>query len=129
VLPLPQHCTLPAHEEATLPLSLSSLPWPLPLQSPLPSPLLLPTLLPSPSLLPLPIAFAVGHCHCGLRKPLPPPSLLRHCQPLPSPLPLPSAIAVSITQPSQLPSLLAITVTVAVGHFRELLPWHGKNCI
>jgi hypothetical protein len=24
---------------------------------------------------------------------------------------------------------LAITVTVAVGHFRELLPWRSKNCI
>jgi hypothetical protein len=45
------------------------------------------------------IALAVGHCR------------LRHCQPL------------------QLPSPLAITVTVAVGHFQELLPWHGKNCI
>jgi hypothetical protein len=57
---------------------------------------------------------------------------------------LPSAIALVIAvtvplaivhcrlhhrQPLQLPSLLAITVTVAVGHFRELLSWHGKNCI
>jgi hypothetical protein len=24
---------------------------------------------------------------------------------------------------------LAITVTIAVAHFQELLPWHGKNCI
>ncbi len=45
------------------------------------------------------VTLAVGHCH------------LRHCQPL------------------QLPSPLAITVTVAVSHFQELLPWHGKNCI
>jgi hypothetical protein len=45
------------------------------------------------------IALAIGHC------------CLRHCQ------------------PSQLPSLFAITVTVAVGHFQELLPWRGKNCI
>jgi hypothetical protein len=53
---------------------------------------------------------------------------------------LPSAIAVTVALalaighcrlrhrwPSQLPSPLAITVTVAVGHFRELLPWRGKN--
>ncbi len=32
-------------------------------------------------------------------------------------------------RPSQLSSPLAITVNVAVGHFRELLPWHSKNCI
>jgi hypothetical protein len=24
---------------------------------------------------------------------------------------------------------LAITITVAVSHFQELLPWCGKNCI
>jgi hypothetical protein len=52
----------------------------------------------------------------------------------------PSAIAVAIAltighcrlhhrRPSQLPSPLAITVTIAIGHFQELLPWHGKNCI
>jgi hypothetical protein len=29
----------------------------------------------------------------------------------------------------QLPSPLAITVTVAVDHFQELLPWRSKNCI
>jgi hypothetical protein len=57
-------------------------------------------------------------------------------------VPLPSAIAIAIAvalvishcclhhhQPSQLPSLLAITVTVAVGHFQKLLPWRSKNCI
>jgi hypothetical protein len=55
---------------------------------------------------------------------------------------LPSAIAVAIAvtltvghcclrhhRPSQLPSPLAITITIAVGHFQELLHWHGKNCI
>jgi hypothetical protein len=55
---------------------------------------------------------------------------------------LPSAIAVAVAvplavghcrlhhcPPSQLPSPLAITVTITVGHFWELLPWHGKNCI
>jgi hypothetical protein len=47
VLPLPQRCTSPAHEEATLPLSLLLLLWLLPLQSPLPS--LLPSLLPCDS--------------------------------------------------------------------------------
>ncbi len=55
----------------------------------------------SPSAIAVAVAYAlaVGHCH------------LHHCR------------------PSQLPSLLAITVTVAVGHFQELLPWHGENCI
>jgi hypothetical protein len=28
---------------------------------------------------------------------------------------------------SQLPSPLAITVTIAVSHFQELLPWRGEN--
>jgi hypothetical protein len=55
---------------------------------------------------------------------------------------LPSAIAVAVAValavdhchlrhrwPSQLPSPLAITITVAIGHFQELLPWRGKNCI
>jgi hypothetical protein len=55
--------------------------------------------LPSAITIAVAIALAVGHCR------------LRH------------------RQPSQLPSLLVITVTVAVGHFRELLPWLGKNCI
>ena len=45
------------------------------------------------------LALAIGHCR------------LHHCW------------------PSQLPSSLAITVTVAVGHFRELLPWCGESCI
>jgi hypothetical protein len=55
-------------------------------------------------------------------------------------LPLAMAVAVAIALvvnncrfhhrwPSQLPSLLAILVTIAVGHFQELLPWRGKNCI
>ncbi len=121
ILPLPQCCTLPAHEVATLPLSLLPLLWPLPLQSPLlslspspspspslsPSPLPLPSPLPSLSpllspllfLLPLPIAVAVaiGRYCCGCHCPLPPPSLSRCHQPLPLPSPLPSAIAISIT--------------------------------
>ncbi len=93
--PLPQRCTLLAHEEATLPLSLLPSPWPMPLQLPSPSPLPSPTLLPSP--LPSPIAIAVSHCHCGCLQPSPPPSLLRYRQPLPLPLPSPLAIAVSVT--------------------------------
>jgi hypothetical protein len=28
-----------------------------------------------------------------------------------------------------LPSPSAVTVTIAIGNFRELLPWHSKNCI
>ncbi len=84
------------------------------------------------------IAIAVAHCNC--------------CRPLQLWLPLtiaaavsvalPSAIAVAVAvalaighcrlhhrRPSQLPSPLAITVNVAVGHFQQLLPWCGKNSI
>jgi hypothetical protein len=55
---------------------------------------------------------------------------------------LPSAIAIAVAVPLasghcrlhhhwplQLPSPLAITVTIAVGHIQELLPWRGKNCV
>jgi hypothetical protein len=114
------------------------LPWLLQMPSPLPSPPPSPTssLLPSPSLSPLqsqsPIANAivVSHCHCGCRQPLLLPSLLRCRQPSLLPLPLPSAIAVSVTVshcschcrwPSPLPCRQLF--------LRELLPWHGKNCI
>jgi hypothetical protein len=80
---------------------------PCPSQSPSAIPLRLPSTIaaavsvafPSAIAVALAVALAVGHCR------------LCHCR------------------PSQLPSLLAITVTVAVGHFRELLPWRGKNCI
>jgi hypothetical protein len=84
------------------------------------------------------IAVAIAHRHCRR------PSLLQ----LPSTISaavsvaLPSAMAVAIAValaighcclchhcPLQLPSPLVITVTVGVGHFRELLPWHGENCI
>ncbi len=122
--PLPQHCTSPAHEEATLPSSSSPLPWPLPLRSLLPSPSLSP--LPSPSPLPLPIAVAVGHCRCGRHQPLPPPSLSRCRQPLPLPLLslLPWTIAVSVTighrschlcWPSLSPLPLAISESCCLG--------------
>ncbi len=122
MLPLPQHCTLPAHEEATLPSSLSPSPWLLPLGLPLPSPLPSPTPSPLPS--PSPIAVAVSHCCCGHHQSLPPPSLLRCCQPLPLSLPLPLAIAVSVTvghcschlrQPSPLPSSLVISKSCCLG--------------
>jgi hypothetical protein len=54
-------------------------------------------------------------------------------------VPLPSAIIVAVTlavghcclhhcQPSQLPSPSSPSA-IAVGHFRELLPWRSKNCI
>jgi hypothetical protein len=52
-----------------------------------------------PSAIAVADALSVGHCH------------LRH------------------HWPSQLPLPLAITVTIAIGHFQELLPWCGKNCI
>jgi hypothetical protein len=101
VSPLPQHCTLPAHEEASLPSSLLPfLPWLLPLRSPSPSPLQSPTASPPP--LPLPIAVIVGHprhhlcciavSHCCCRCP--------RCWPLPS------------------PSTSAIAVDISVGHHR-----------
>ncbi len=96
VLPFQKCCTLPPHEEATLP-SWLPLPWPSPLPSPSPS--LTPTQLPWPSLLllqsPITVAAAVGHS-CGRREPLPPPSLLRHRQPSLSLSPLLSDIAVSV---------------------------------
>ncbi len=101
--PVQKCCTLPPHEEATLPSWLPS-PLPLPLLSltptlspsllPLPSPL--PMLLPSPLQSPIAIAAAMGHC-CSCHEPLPPPSLSRHHQPLLSPLPLLLDIAVSFT--------------------------------
>ncbi len=86
--PLSQCCTLPAHEEATLPLSLLPSPWPLPLQSPFAL----------PSAITVAVALAIGNC------------CLCHHRPLQ-------------------PSLSAITVAVAVGHFQELLPWCSENCI
>ncbi len=125
--PLPQCCTLPAHEEATLPLSSLPSPWPLPLQLLLPSslPLPSPTLLPSSSL--STIAITVGHCRCGCRRPSPPPSLLPCRQPLPLPSPLLSAIAVSVTVshcscylrwPSPLPLHLTISNSCCLGTVR-----------
>jgi hypothetical protein len=84
------------------------------------------------------VAIAVAIAHRCCRRPLP----------LRAPLTITAAISVALlsaivvafalavshcrlrnSQPSQLPSLLAITIAVALGHFRELLPWHGKNCI
>jgi hypothetical protein len=90
------------------------------------------------------------HCHCRCR---------RRCNcPLPSPLLLSIAVVVSVNncrrhlchvalshrccrRPCRRPlpslSLSAIAVAIAIGHhrphaighFQELLPWHGKNCI
>ncbi len=137
MLPLPQRCTLPAHEEATILLSLLPSPWPLPLQSllPSPSPLLPPLLL--LLLLPIAVAVAIGHCCCGRHPLLPSLSLLRCRQPLPSPLPSPLAIAVSVTighcschlhWPSPLLSLSAIAKSCCLGaarivleHFKQIM--------
>ncbi len=116
--PLPQRCTLPAYEKATLHLSLLPLLWPLPLQSPLPSLLSLPTPLPLLSL--PPIAVAIGHFCCSCHQPSLLPSLL-HCS---QPLPLPLAIAISVTisqcichlcWPALLPSPLAISECCCLG--------------
>ncbi len=123
--PLPQCCTLPAHENITLPLYLLPSPWPSQLQSFLPAPSLPPT--PSPSPLPLPIAVAIGRCRCGCRQPSLPLSLLRCHQPSLLPLPLPSAIAISVTvchrschpcRPSPSPSPLAISESCCLGAAR-----------
>jgi hypothetical protein len=73
--------------------------WPLPLQLPSTIAAAVSVALLSVIAVAVGLALAIGHCH------------LHHHWPL------------------QLPSLLAITVAVAVGHFRELLPWHSKNCI
>ncbi len=99
IRPNKQHshsCTLPPHEEATLPSWLPLL-WPSPLPLLLPSPTLTPSPSPSPlpSQLPITVIAAVNHC-CGCCEPLPPPSLSRCRQPLLLPLPLPSDIAVSV---------------------------------
>ncbi len=96
VLPVQKHCTLPPHEEATLP-SWSPLPWPSPLPSPSPPPTPTPPPLPSPSPLqsPIAIAAAMGHC-CSCREPSPPPSLTRCRQPLLLLSPLPLDIAISV---------------------------------
>ncbi len=79
------------------------LPSPLPFSLPLQSPLTIATAIsvapPSVIAVAIAVALAVGHCR------------LRHCR------------------PSQLPSPLDITLAIAIGHFRELLPWRGKNCI
>jgi hypothetical protein len=119
-LPLPHCCTSPAHEEATLPLSLLPSPWPLPLR--LPSLSLSPSLLMSPQ--PIAIAVVVGHCCCSFHCPSLPPSLLRCRQPSLLPLTSPLAIAVSITVgnrschlhwPSPLPLSLPIAKSYCLG--------------
>ncbi len=136
--PLPQCCTLPAHEKATLRLSLSPSLWPSPLRSPLPSPSPLPALLPL-SLL-LPITVAIGHCRWGCHQPFPPPSLLCCHQPSLSPLPSPSpsAIAVSVTigqrschlcQPSPPLSPLAISECCCLGAARIVFDQLKQRCL
>jgi hypothetical protein len=84
------------------------------------------------------IAVSVAHRRC--HQPLPLRSLLTIATIVSVALPSAIAVAVAIAlavshcrlhhcRPSQLPSPLAITVTVAIGHFRELLSWRGNNCI
>jgi hypothetical protein len=78
------------------------------------------------------------HCHCRCPLPLRLPSTIAAALSVASPSAIAITVSVALTighcrlhywWPLQLPSLLAITVTVAVGHFRELLPWCGKNRI
>ncbi len=77
---------------------------------------------PSPSPLPWAIAaIAVNHCRRHLCR----VTISHRCRRCPCHWTLPS------------PSSLTIAVAIAIGHhcchavgrFRELLPWHGKNCI
>jgi hypothetical protein len=80
-----------------------------------------------PSLLPLPLAIAIAvafnHCRCHLCR----VAISHRCCPCPCPCHWPL--------PSLSPSAIAVAIAVghhhchAVGHFRELLPRRGKNCI
>ncbi len=138
VSPVQKCCTLPPHEEATLP-SWLPLPWPSPLPSLSPSPI--PTLLPLPSPLPsqspITVAAAMGHC-CSCREPSPLPSL-SHCrQPLLLPLPLPSDIAVSVIvghrschchRPSPLPCRWPFPRDVALARQELYLTNQSKECL
>jgi hypothetical protein len=86
------------------------------------------------------VTFAVAIAHCHRRRPLPLRSLPTITAAVS--VELPSAIAITVAVAfavghcclghrwlSQLPSPLAITITIAVGHFPVLLPWHSNNCI
>jgi hypothetical protein len=78
-----------------------------------------------PSLLPLPsaiaIAVTINHRHCHLCR-IAVSHCCHHrpcCRPLPSPSPTAIAVAIAVGHHH----------CHAVGHFQELLPWCGKNCI
>jgi hypothetical protein len=96
------------------------------------------------------IAVAVACCRCRWPLPLWLPSTVTAAPSVALPsaiaiavvvaVPVAVAVAMAVTLtighcclchrwPLQLPSPLAITVTVAIGLFQVLLPWHGKNCI
>ncbi len=138
--PVQKHCTLPPHEEATLPswspsLWLSPLPLPLPSLTPtlLPSPL--PSLLPSQS--PIAVTTAMGHC-CSHCEQLPRPSLLRRRQPLLSPSPLPSDISISVIvghrschchRPPPLPCRWPFLRFVALARQELYLTNQSKECL
>ncbi len=138
--PVQKRCTLPPHEEATLPSWLPLL-WPSPLPLPLPFPTPTLSLLPLPSLSPLQsaisVAAAVGH-YCGCHEPLPPPSLSRCHQPSLSPLPLPLDIADSIIvghcschrcQPSLLPCRWPFPSVVALARQELYSTNRSKECL
>jgi hypothetical protein len=84
------------------------------------------------------LAIAVAHHHCRWPLLLRSPSTIAAALSVALLSAITTAIAVALAisccrlchhRPLQLPSLLAITVTVAFGHFQELLPWRSKNCI
>jgi hypothetical protein len=129
VLPLPQCCTSPAHEEATLP-SLIALAVAIAIAIAV---TIYVTIADS-----IAVAVAVAHCHPHCRQPLPlqSPSTIAAAISIASLSAITVAVALAIGHCclrhhwlSQLPFLSAIAVAIAVGHFQELLPWRGKNCI
>ncbi len=84
------------------------------------------------------IADAIAHRRCHWPLPLQSPSTIAPAVSVALPTAITVAVAVTLAaghccfnhhQPLQLPSPLAITITVAVGHFQELLPWCSKDCI
>jgi hypothetical protein len=141
-LPVQKRCTLPPHEEASLP-SWLPLPWlslfPSPSPSPTPITLQSPSPSPSPSLLqsPIAVAAAMGHSFSH-REPSPPPSLLRCRQPSLLPLPLPLDIAVSVIighcschrrRPSPLPCRWPFPRVVALARQELYLTNQSKECL
>ena len=95
------HCNCRCAKSITIAVAVAHCrrPWPLLLRLPLTIAAAVSVALPSAIAIAVAVALAVSHCR------------LRH------------------HWPSQLPSPLAITITIAAGHLQELVLRHGKNCI